>query len=268
MEQFGLTYECHTHRHTAVSGCDHSFIFRSWKPQRLVSQLSFFLLHARCSQTCWWQQQQQRQRCSPSPSASVPPTLFLFSPFYIFHQFCSLTLNTSLLTPPLIHISYLVGGVFLMLLSSPFFLSFPSPTDFFPPFSLVLHSALSYYTISFICSCVWNELSTSASGQVLKKETGVKKKRNRKDEVQYSRAPAPEGPSQTRQREWKAFACRIVVLDSALVYREIRRVVYLRQRVRHKRFQSGIGCRSKKSDMFNLKDKPSQKHVQNQSRPF
>lgn len=155
-----------------------------------------------------------------------------------------------------------------MLLSSPFFLSFPSPTDFFPPFSLVLHSALSYYTISFICSCVWNELSTSASGQVLKKETGVKKKRNRKDEVQYSRAPAPEGPSQTRQREWKAFACRIVVLDSALVYREIRRVVYLRQRVRHKRFQSGIGCRSKKSDMFNLKDKPSQKHVQNQSRPF
>lgn len=175
MEQFGLTYECHTHRHTAVSGCDHSFIFRSWKPQRLVSQLSFFLLHARCSQTCWWQQQQQRQRqrCSPSPSASVPPTLFLFSPFYIFHQFCSLTLNTSLLTPSLLHISYLVGGVFFNVAVISFFSLISFTNWLFSPFlfSFTLSFVILYYLLHLqLCLkwaehiCLWSSLEKRDRG--------------------------------------------------------------------------------------------------------
>lgn len=177
MEQFGLTYECHTHRHTAVSGCDHSFIFRSWKPQRLVSQLSFFLLHARCSQTCWWQQQQQRQRCSPSPSASVPPTLFLFSPFYIFHQFCSLTLNTSLLTPPLLHISYLVGGVFFNVAVISFFSLISFTNWLFSPFLFQLCHIILSPSSAAVSEMSWAHLPLVKSW---KKRPGLKKRETEK----------------------------------------------------------------------------------------
>lgn len=60
----------------------------------------------------------------------------------------------------------------------------------------------------FICSCVWIELSTSASGEALKKE-----RKKKKDKVQYSGVPAPEGPSQTRQQARRAFALQPIVLD-------------------------------------------------------
>lgn len=60
----------------------------------------------------------------------------------------------------------------------------------------------------FICSCVWIELSTSASGAALKIE---KKQKNTK--VQFSWAVAPEGSSHTIQQARGAFALKPLVLE-------------------------------------------------------
>lgn len=92
------------------------------------------------------------------------------------------------------------------------FFLFPSQAVF-PPLrsSFFLHLAGLCPPIFclFICSCVWIEPSTSASGATLKKE----REREKNDKVQFSWAAAPEGSSRTRQRARRALAFKPIVLD-------------------------------------------------------
>lgn len=150
-------------------------IFRSGKPQYLVSQPSSFL-------TCSMEKSALRSTSQLFIVLCLSPHVSLF-PSHIFHLFYSLTLMHS-------HLSFFVlrlTSVLFLPLTHLVFNCF-SHLFFLTSFTSCLHPPPGPHTRSillgfarpilllFICSCVWIELSTSASGEALKKE---RKKRKR-----------------------------------------------------------------------------------------
>lgn len=183
-------------------------IFRSGKPQYLVSQPSSFLtcsMEKKCSPihlTALHRSLPQSPRLSFSFS-HIPSLLFahlnalspefLCSASYICLIFASNSLGFQLFLSS-------VFSYFLHKLSSPpprssysLHLAGLCPTNIAP-----LHLQLCLNWTEHIC---------------LRRSFKKGEKKKKKDKVQYSGVPAPEGPSQTRQQARRAFALQPIVLD-------------------------------------------------------
>lgn len=183
-------------------------IFRSGKPQYLVSQPSSFL-------TCSMEKSALRSTSQLFIVLCLSRHVSLF-PSHIFHLFYSLTLMhshlsffvlrlTSVLFLPLTHLVFNCFSHLFFLISFTSCLHPPPRSSYSLPLAglcptniVPLHLQLCLNWTEHIC---------------LRRSFKKGEKKKKKDKVQYSGVPAPEGPSQTRQQARRAFALQPIVLD-------------------------------------------------------